>query len=339
MRIDRQTFLHALEGVRPGLSPKAVLEQSDCFAFLDGQIITYNEEIYCCAPTTLPSEFNGAVRAKTLMASLGRMHEDELEVSLKDGHLAFKGKSKERGVKLEPEILMPVDGVEKPGKWKRLEAGYCEALQMVQECAGNDVERFVTTCVNIAPTHVEAFDNQQMMRYQINTRIETASFVKKTSVAHIARMEATKFSESEAWLHFKNDSGVVMSCRRFVEEYMDLSEELEVTGKRIVLPKGLADAAKAAEDFTSDDKENNYLTLSVKEGRLRVRGDGSNGYSVDVMKAKYEGPPMEFMIAPKLLAQVVSRYSEAKLAERRLFVTGDDWVYVTKLRDPKAGKD
>jgi hypothetical protein len=339
LRIEREQFLHALEGVRPGLSVGALLEQSNSFVFLDGKVMTYNEEIFCSAPSGLSDpEFNCAITAKSLLKILDRMPEDELEVSIKGNELVFKGKGREFGMTMDKEILLPIEGVDQPeGKWRRLDDAYCEGLMMVQECAGNDVEKFMTTCVHIHPEWVEAFDNQQIMRYKIDTRIQDACLVKKSSVGYIAKMEPTKMNETGGWLHFKNPSGLTMSCRRFLgENYADLGSELEPEGKPIVLPKSLAEASKRAETFSSEDAEANFVTLTVKAGRLKLRGQGASGRITEVMKAKYEGPNMSFDIAPKLLQQVVSRYSKALLDEKRLFVTGEGWVYVTFLRDPKA---
>jgi hypothetical protein len=48
----------------------------------------------------------------------------------------------------------------------------------------------------------------------------------------------------------------------------------------------------------------------------------------------YNGPPLEFVIAPSLLKRICDTYSEAVINEDRLKVTGDEapsWEYVTVL--------
>jgi len=44
MKINRQEFLDSLEMVKAGLSPREFIEQSSCFAFKEGEVLTFNDE-------------------------------------------------------------------------------------------------------------------------------------------------------------------------------------------------------------------------------------------------------------------------------------------------------
>ena len=62
MQINRQNLQKALEIVKPGLSNKEIIEQTTSFAFIDGKVVTYNDEISICHPVE-GLTLEGAVKA------------------------------------------------------------------------------------------------------------------------------------------------------------------------------------------------------------------------------------------------------------------------------------
>jgi hypothetical protein len=215
MKIQREEFLAVLESVSPGLSPKNVIEQSNAFALKDGKVMTYNEEVFCQAPLDTEG-IEGAVQSDSLLNVLRKLPDPELELARTEGFLVFKGKGKKLEVRMEAEVLLPVEQIEVPKKWVSLGPEFSEALLMVQECAiEEDKQKFMATCVNIAPGWMEATDNRtQMMRYTLETGIKQACLIKKSGAKDVAGMGPSKMSETDAWLHFKNSARLVISCRR-----------------------------------------------------------------------------------------------------------------------------
>jgi len=118
-------------------------------------------------------------------------------------------------------------------------------------------------------------------------------------------------SEGEAWLHFRNSTGLILSCRRYLEDWPDLGKILEVKGTRTVLPKGLAEASDKAGVFSSENKQENQVKVEIKPGKLRIRGQGISGWYQEVKKVTYDGPELSFLIAPELLADIVKRHNDA----------------------------
>ena len=81
MRINREELLHQLETVAPGLSQKAIIEQSNCVVFQDGKVQTFNDEVSCCTDCCL--KITGAVKAKALLELLRKLSEDQLDIETK----------------------------------------------------------------------------------------------------------------------------------------------------------------------------------------------------------------------------------------------------------------
>ena len=329
MRIDRETFLNQLESVLPGLSTREIIEQSSCFIFKGKKVRTYNDEIGCTQDSCLP--IKGAVQALPLVAILRRLKEKNIEITIGKGKLLIKGKRKRIGIRMETEILLPIASIEIPKKWKNLPNDFADAVSIVQECAGKDESRFVTTCIHLHPKWIEACDNFQASRYKIKMAIEKPTLVRKDSLKYIVNMDMTQFSETKTWIHFRNSTGLILSCRRWVEEYPDISSVLRVKGNITLLPKGLKEAIERAEVFSAEDVEENRVIIHLQEGKLKITGKGVSGWCSEFKNIKYKGQPLSFTIAPNLLIELVQRHHTCEIAKGRLKVKVGKFTYVTVL--------
>lgn len=336
--VSRETFLRALETAAPGLSPKEILEQSGCFVFVDGDVVTYNDEVSVRGPSGLPNDFRGAVRAKKLLDLLRGMDEDGLRLSEGDAEFVVTGKSRQAAVRMEKEIHLPYAGVEPPGKFKKLPEEFGEAVSLVQQCAGTDESRFVLTCVNIHPDWIEACDDFRACRWKMQTGFKNPTLVKQASMSPAARMGVESFSEGDNWVHFKNRQGYVLSARKFVEEFPSASLDgpLSQNGTPVSLPKGVKEAAEKAQLFSADNLDADLAEVTLKAGRVVVRGRGPEGWYKEVKKVTWDGPAVTFMIPPKLLGELVEKYNSVEVSESVLRIDGGSYVYITCLTAPEG---
>jgi len=334
MQVDRDVLLNQLESIKAGLSPREIIEQSSCFVFSDGKVMTYNDEIACSQNSCL--KVTGAVQAEPLIAVLSKLPNDAVDIEMGDGELRIKAGRRNAGVRMEAEVLLPIDSVEVPKKWNPLPDGFGDAVYIVAQCAGKDESQFVITCVHITATHVEACDNYQLSRFPIEVPIRRNCIVRATSLKHICDLDMTEIAETKTWLHFRNPAGLVLSCRKAEDDYPNLDAYLEVSGSPTTLPKGLAESTTVAQVFSSENADNDdvMINLSPKRGGLlRVRGEGASGWYTETKRIKYEGPPMKFAIAPKLFIELTKRHNECLISSNTLAVSTGKFIYVTSLGD------
>jgi hypothetical protein len=331
MRVGREDFLLKLNTVRAGLSGREIIEQSSCFVFSKGEVATFNDEVSCRGPSGLPDDFKGAVTAKPLLSLLERLSETEVEVQLEKDQLLVVGKNRRAGVRAEAEILLPLGSVETPKKWRDLHADFAEALSLVMNCASSDTTRFILTCVHIHPEWVEACDHHQLSRYRLDTGVTAPLLVRRDSLKQVAPLGVTEVGVSPAWVHFRNPSGLILSCRRHVDDYPDLAPLLKVKGTPTTLPKGLSEACANAEVFSSENTDRNVIVVELRSGKLRVKGTGALGWYSEVKKLKYSGPALKFMVDPQLLAELVKKYNDCEITGERLKVDGGAYTYVSWL--------
>ena len=338
-QINREEFLRALESVEPGLSKKPITEQSDCLVFQNGRVHAFNDEVYCRAPSPLEG-FEGAVPAPKLLDILRKVEQEELEVSNSNGQLIFTGQRGERfKVRIEAEILLPVESIEKPKKadWKPLHPEFGEALTVTGNCASRDQSRFEATCVHICPQWIEAFDDMRMCRWQLETGLKEPVLVRQSSLRQVPSLGMTHWCVTAGWLHFKNaTSGLLLSCRRYHEEFPDLEPVLKlIQGEPAQLPKGLGDAIERAAVFSSENPDANLVKVRLTPGKARVSGCGLSGEYSKPLSAKYAGEVAEFLVPPALLQDVIKRHSEVLIGTGKMWVNTGRAVFLTCLVVPE----
>ncbi len=325
MKINREEFLKELEAVLPGLSLHGIIEQSSCFVFKNKKVITYNDEIACQHSSCLAIE--GAVPAMPLINILRKLKEEVLIAEIRSGELILEGKKRKVGIRIEKDILLPIDAMEVPKHWIKLPEEFGEAIAIVQECAGKDETQFI----HLHPKWLEACDNYQVARFKIKTGVSKSTLIRRDSLKHIISLDMTKFSKTKNWIYFKNPTGLILSCRRWIEEFPDMSKILKTKGTPTTLPKGLKDAADRAEVFSAENVEDNQVAISLNRNRLKIKGTGTSGWYKETKKIKYNGQPLSFTISPKLLIELVKKHNKCQISVKRLKVDGGRFVYVTAL--------
>jgi len=336
MRIGREDLLRTLESVSPGLSPRDVVEQSSCVVFTDNNVFAYNGEVACRRACNLG--ISGAVAAAPFITMLSKFPEESVDIVQGQGVITIQGNKRKADIRTEAEILMPIDKIEDPGVWQPLPAGFCEAVDVVQSCASRgDEHGFALTCVHIHPKWLEACDNLQLARYPLAIPIEQPTLVKRDSIKHITGLGVHEVSETTNFLHFRNPTGLVISCRRYLETFVDMENVLAVKGSPMALPGGLADALDRAEVFSREQQDNNRVQLEMKPGGLRIIGEGASGKYTETKTSDYKGPPIRFLISPKILADIGKQHNDCTINEERLKVNGAGYTIVICLE--KVAKD
>lgn len=335
-RVNREELLSILESLRPGLATKEILEQSNCIAFQDGWAYTFNDEKACFHKLDLGIE--GAVPATPLIDLVRKLPDDEIEVGMKGGEFYIRAKKGSSGVKLDETIFLPIDELERPKKkdWFELPEEFAAAVVMAESCVAHNEHDFALSSVHVTSTFVEASDNHQAARYFVHIPIEEDFLVRHGNLREIVGLGVSECALTPAWVHFRDRHGLRVSCRRYIEEYV---EEMEVTmstkraGKKIVLPSTLIEKTELANIFSKQaitgDKDE--ILVHLRPGKATVKGIGSLGWYKGDCKMEYDGEEVKFQMAPSMLASLVKQYKACKLCEDCLMVTGSNFKYLSSI--------
>ncbi len=333
-KVNREELLRVLKAAEPGLSAKGILEQSDAYCFSNGYVVTFNDEVSVRAKTGLPKELVGAVKAKPLTAMLEKLPEDDITLEVQGGELIVSGKRRQTGLTLQAEIVLPVEGVEKPTEWKPLHAEFCEAVQTVGKCAAQTTQQSETAVfVHLSSKWAESSDGFQLCRWPFDTQVKTSICIRAASILPATHLGLTDLCETGSWLHLRA-KGIVYSVRRFLEDYPDMTKFLDVAkGSPAVLPKGLADACERAMVLVGENpEEDRRVEVDLQPGRVRLRGVGISGWYKETKRVTgYEGKPVKFMVSPQMLIDLVRNHSECTVAENRLSVDAGKFKWLAWL--------
>jgi len=337
VRVNKSDLLTALESVQPGLTMRDVVEQSSCFVFRDEEVMTFNDEVACRRKS--PLKIEGAVPAGPLLAILRKLPEEELDITLEKGLLIVRGKGRKVSIRMQEEIALPIEKVEAAEDWKPLHEDFSDAIYVNQQCVGKDESDYAATCIHIDKKFIEACDGSQAIRYKIKTKVRESMLVRGSSIKHIVSLDMTEFAETDSWIHFRNPTGLIFSCRRDTQTYEPIDSILDVDGHNLTLPKGLAEAADRAEVFSAENADENEVLVDINADRLRITGTGVSGKIVENKKINYDGEPIAFHIGPKLLVELVKRYNDCVVSPTKLMVDTGKFVYVAALGDPGANNN
>ena len=333
--INREELLSQLDVISPGLAPRDIVEQSSCVVFKGGRIMTFNDELACQMSTNLPLE--GAIHAGTLLETLRKMKQDVLEVEIKDNEIVIEAKRTKVGIAREANILLPIDTVDSPSDWSPLPDVFGDAVEMVLPCCGKDEHKFALTCVHLTSKGIDGTDNFQYARYKMKLPIETEVLIRAATMKHVVPMGMNEVSLSESWIHFRNSRGLVMSCRRWTEEWKDYSSVTGIEGSDIHLPRSIGSAAELANIFSSQNADNNQIEISLLPRKLKLSARGTSGWVRKLIKVNYNGPEMTFRIDAILLKKITQTHSACVISEKCLKVSTGKFTYVTVLGENESG--
>lgn len=329
MKVDRHELQKRLLAVSPGLTSGKDPVQGDCVVIKAGRFYTFNGEVACSIVSGLPQDLKCAVQAKAFTDLMKKLTEKELDLSVDKGQIILAGNKRKYKLNTEAEIFLPVDSVERPKDWVKIDSAWPEAVDLVVRCTDKKGE-FAQKCVHVHPHWLEASDNNKLARWTMDTFVAKSVLVRGTTLAEIVPLGVTKGCETAQWLHFHNPFGLRISLRKWPEEnYPPLDEFLEVRGERIVFPKSIATAAALA--GTMLDEKDGSVRMELTQNQLLITSRGCIGESEAQQDIAYEGRELAFLIPPKLIAELVETNTECEVSEVSLRVDGGTYVYLTSL--------
>ena len=332
---NRERLIGILDLVAPGMEAREVVEQSSCFVFDGSRVMTFNDELFCHMPLPDDLMLEGAVAGKKLLESLRKYPDEDIKLEVKPEALIVKAKGRTTKVNREAEIKLPVNDVEKvpDDAWVTCTDDFLAGLKLVVGCCSTQKDAmFGARCVHVTPDHLEACDNYQLSRYLAKTDLGGRALLKSEWVPHILNLGANEMAMTEAWVHFRNATGLNVACRRYVEDFMDIEKVLVVENTQaIALPPGLTEALDRCMIFSNENSENNRVRVRLKPGKMELHGEGHSGTHTERRQINYDGPAIDFYVAPDLLASIVDRHKEAEINEERIVFDSDVFRYVACL--------
>lgn len=343
MQIAREEFLRKLQMILPGVANREMMEQTASIVFKGGSALSFNDEIACSVKTGFPDDFLCAVPAKPLIGILNKIPDENVEIILDGDELTIYAGKKETIMRTEIEIRLPYDElVVKPKKWEELSPRFLEAISLVHHCVSKDETKGELTCIHVNKDRIEANDSYHAARVKFETGVKSPYLARGDALKHLPTLGVREVSESGTWLHFRNKE-MMFSCRCYVQDYSDIDRYFKIKGKKLNLPKGIEGAVDRASEFSADNADDNLVSVSLRKGKMRIRGEGVKGSHSEPLSVAYESDPFEFMIPPDLMKDIAKEHNECLVGHwdgvLKMKIKGEDWEYVTILNELKGERN
>lgn len=338
MLVEREDLLRRLESVRPGLTPRELIEQSSCYVFQDGLVMTFNEEVACTIELDLG--FDGAVKADKFRTLLQKLGDKELEVTKEEGKVFLKGKGKKHWFATDDKVRLAISSVDIPKKWKKLPADFLEGVGMAVKCCSTNKDLFKLTCVHFTKKFMESTDQgMQALRFYLKLDIQQDFLVRAASLRHIISLGMDEFSETGDWVHFSNPMGLIMSCKRWMDDYPKIDVAFDApNARKIRLPKNLYKSVENVQMFAEETESKKILVdLSAKE--VQVIGEGITGGGKERKAINYNGPAQRFWVDPAVFGNLAKEFADCLITDTKLKVEGPKFDYVAGLVPDKKREE
>lgn len=331
--MKKENLQYALEVVKPGLANKEVVEQSTSFAFIDGKVVTYNDEISISHPVE-GLDITGAIQAEELYQILKKIDKEEIEISVVDNEIRLTAGKSRAGLILHQEVKLPLEEIGAIGKWKALPDNFLKGLQFAVPSCSRDNSRPKLTCVHCSDNnYIEASDGHRISRLTLSDPLPVASFLLPAdSTLKVLRLMPTKIAEGKGWIHFKTEEGTILSCRVFEEKYLELDPHVKVEGNWVTLPETIYDIVDRANIFAKRDSVfDEEITITIEKQKLTVRSESDAGWFEE--KTKIESTDsLKFKITPILFKSIIKETQSFICSNKALRFDGEDWFYVMALK-------
>lgn len=355
MQIKREELLKALEVVKPGLASKEFIEQSTHFAFRENRVVTFNDKISISYP--VPNlDIEGAVYADKLFTFLSKVKKDEVEIEKNGNELQLSAGRTKAGLTFQDEVKLPLDDIDEHGKWKDIPDWLLKGLNFCRFSCSNDIgNEGLLTCVHVSKDgYVEASDKRRFTLFKTTPLPKGVSsfLIPGEVIGDLTKYSFDKFSVQSSWVHFKGESGIIFSCRRYEEEGVFSKEkekerlkQFNVKGKQVKLPNSLSEMLDRVGVFSYDQQNlGQQVEVEIKGTKIKLKASELVGWAEDTANINYKGDPIRFLIDPNILNEVISKVSHCTLGQNVIKFEGEvhengketTWEHVIGLlSDPK----
>lgn len=332
MTVERKPLLAALKEACVGLTEKEMLEQSNCFIFKEGLLLTFNDEVMYRCQSPL-GEIEAIVNATDLLGVISRIPDDTVEIERVGEELLIRGKRRRAGIGCAAELHLPIQEVPKAEKFTPLADGVIASIKMAAETCGGDNNQHLTTFVHVSSELIEGCDNSRLLRIRRATGFPKRVLLPAGVVHKLCDLDLRRVAIGEGWVHFRTADKAEVSLRCSHEEYLKgLDAVLKMEkGVSLTLPGSLKEMIERAEVFKGGSYDSR-VRIRIGAGKLLLRSQKEGGWYEERKKIEYQGSVLEFDVNPQFLTELLGRTRSVEADGRKMKAKFDDSEFVVALQ-------
>lgn len=338
MEITKDKLKNALSTLKPGLSKKDGIGESNCFVFNNGYISTFNNELWFNYPMPEIQE-SFIIGSDEIMQLLDKTKVDTVTLNVTEKLLVLQaGKSKAGFNTIAIEVPVDVSFFENK-VWEKLPTDFQTAIKFAAMSASNDLINPIVQCVSVkSDGTIVGTNNFRLSFWDLGTTIPIKdTLIPADSILKILTINPTSFISDDEWIHFKNDEGVIASCRVLYDNFPNVTPVLNKIkgGHSILFPDGINNALDKAIIFIEDDKQAQTVSISYKSNYLSIDSESdSKGFYKERILMDADVSDFNFLIDPSFLKDILKRSKKCLLHTEQNIISFQDenWTYLAMLK-------
>jgi len=330
MKVSKSELVKAFQLASMGLSGTEILEQSDCFVFRDGKLISFSGEVLVCLDSPVDID-NAVIPAKDILKLLPKFPDEEVEVICRENEFVIKGKGRTIGVPCHSEIYLPFESVPEPDTWFELDPSIGKSLWYAVRVCRQDETQPRVSCVHITSDSIEACDGFRLFRRNGATGFPGEVLVPAKSLEGLLEYSLSRASMADegGWCYFQLDNGAQISLHCLTSEYYSENQIDSVLdmegGEQVELPSELSDIAERARVMAGDEgaSYNALIGVSISDNTLMVTSRKLTGWYRERVRVNHSGKPLSFEVNPELLIETLKHTQQVAIAPGKMGIELD----------------
>lgn len=312
MKINRQELLETLKTIKPALSTKDIVENSNTFIFTKNEIITFNDKM--SIGIGFETDFECLVPADEFYKLLTEIDSENIDFKIKDDKLLFNTGKIKASLSVHPideEILKTIRPDSKL-KWNKLPEDFSEGLSLCAFSTSKDMTHPALTCVNVNENEIISSDNLRISLYKLSEPVKDSFLIPASSVQELVKFEITRYCLQDSWVYFKSRNKVTFCSRTVESEFPDCSHLLDVKGIKFKLPKDIKKSIKISSimadgNFDIDKK----IDVELSDGKIKCKGQNQSGWVESEAELSYKKDDIKFSINPDFFSHILDKATTA----------------------------
>ena len=331
--MKKAELLEVLNLLKPGISCKELVDQSDHVIFKKKYVYSFDGEIGAWKKFSSPIQ--GAVKAVQFMALINRIKDEDIDIKTKNDKITINNDRMKVEFKVlsDIELEFPFDPSEIK-KWKKLPDNFLEAIKLTSFSTSKDPSDGVLTHLYVKGDNLMSCDRFRLTKYKLDSTMEEF-LLPVSSAEKLLKYPVKEYYVEEGWVCFKGEGDVYVNCLRTVEEYPTMEHLFKVKGKKIKLPAGSKEAIEDVNILsTAEIEEDRFINITSTGTELFFLGQGQYGSMEEkIENVDLKGKIFDIKVHPVYIKQIIEHVDTFTIGEDSLLFEGKNFQHVLSLTE------
>ncbi len=324
--IPQKKFNEVLKLLAPGVGNKNSLIKNAMHVIFDyDYIYSFNGQI--CVIQPLKTRVNGSVSYNYLKAIMSKFGPDDIiEITgIGDTIELSSGKSQ---FTLSMDHTAPPDFNLPELHWSPLPPDFLQGIKTCHDSAHGNEDLGLISCIYMKSDKLVAFDNVRAIKYTMEESVPDVIYIpKKVAKLCYSKYAPTEIAVNEAWILFRNPSGVCLAAKTMFGEYPATKSILKIrSGDLFKFSNKSFTALLERASIVADEDDNKVKSVEIELFPLKLICRAGNGVDMfqEDLDIQYTGAQRMFKADPKAMIDIIKRTDELFIDKKTVGYAGEN---------------